>query len=193
MRSFVENMPTTLFAGHFQLVLAQDSFSKSMHDYTLALVERKPQWVQEACKSQTSLASQAQQSVRRSSMPMTGLNLPPVGGGAGGATGDAVQLEAEIKRLQLRNKTGASAYESLRKQAMQWKDEIEQHKTRVAFLEKKLAQQGVTRLPSSSPDLSAPAEPPDPFSQFSFPTAAAPRPETPGLSKGFDPASQSLI
>ena len=120
------------------------------------------------------------------SPPGTGMPVQqdqPAASGSGGGS-EAAALQAELEKLKLQNRKGASAYENLRAKAMEYKEEVEKLRKQLAEMEKKGQQP-----PSSKSN-------PGAFADFDFGFAATPppvnqgRPSTPAFS--FD-ASGSLI
>ena len=96
-----------------------------------------------------------------------------------------------MEKLKLQNRKGASAYENLRAQAMEWKGEVALLRERLAKLEKE--KPAATAISSSTSGASKT----DPLGGFDFGFAPPPapksqaRPSTPAFS--FDPNSGSLI
>ena len=197
---FLTRAPTELFAANLELLLAQDEFSKTLNECAKFTLENPPQWMQEICRTDQSMTMRAQRASRRSSLPINatsplkGIQSGSTQQAAGGveANDSASDLSEELEKLRIQNKKGAAAYENLRSKAVEYKDECESLRKRLAEVEEengKLRQSaGSTQRSSTSGSANAG------FADFGFATAAPPKQQRPGTPAfSFDPSSQSLI
>lgn len=182
LKAFLRTAPKEVFTANLELLFAQDEFSKTLNECAKFTLENPPEWIEEVCRHDANMTMKAQRASRRSSLPINPV-LSAETGQSGGAqtqtagtsgTPSVSDMQGELERLKLQNKKGASAYENLRAKAMEYKDEAETLRKKLAEMERTQSSRG------SVPDFG-----------FAAPPPMKQRPGTPGFA--FDPSKQSLI
>mmetsp|Transcript_9548 Transcript_9548/g.27165 ORF Transcript_9548/g.27165 Transcript_9548/m.27165 type:complete len:370 (-) Transcript_9548:1208-2317(-) len=189
LSAFLTNAPVQIFTANLELLFAQDEFSKTLNECAKFTLENPPEWIEDVCRQDASMTMKAQRASRRSSLPIaSNLPKPPQNQQEGQADTWASndEMAAELEKLRLQNKKGASAYENLRAKAMEYKAEVEALRKQLASLEQ--GKNGAAPTSAGGPALG--------LADFGFappaPTQPNERPNTPSFS--FDPsAGQSLI
>ena len=127
------------------------------------------------------------------------VSVPPsitTGSSTSSSTRNLAAAQKELEELELRNKRGASAYEALKKQASEWKQDADKQRSRVDALEKELSlYKKQPSAPSKLPEVPSKQgnAQPDFFADISFPSTNISSSNSKSPASSFDPLSQSLI